>query len=72
MPIGLDETTPLPVPVLVTVSLGRGSVKVAVTVRAWSMVTVHGLVPLQPPPLQPVKTAPPVGSAVSLTEVPVI
>ena len=33
-------------------------------------VTVHGLVPVQPPPLQPVKVKPAAGVAVSATAVP--
>ncbi|PYN89529.1 MAG: hypothetical protein DMD87_05320 [Candidatus Rokuibacteriota bacterium] len=33
-------------------------------------VTVHGLVPVQPPPLQPVKVKPAAGVAVSTTAVP--
>src|SRR5436309_15859760 len=44
--------------------------KVAVTVVLAPSVTVHGLVPEQPPPLQPVKVKPAAGVAVSATAVP--
>ncbi|PYN89530.1 MAG: hypothetical protein DMD87_05325 [Candidatus Rokuibacteriota bacterium] len=40
------------------------------TVVAALSVTVHGLVPEQPPPLQPVKVKPAAGVAVSATAVP--
>ena len=68
MPIGLLVTVPLPLPTLVTVRVRLGW-KVAVTLLAASMVTVQGSVPLQPPPLQPVKM-PLLAVAVSLTRVP--
>ena len=45
---------------------------VAVTFWAALMVTVQGLVPLHPPPLQPVKVEPPLGVAVSVTVVPLV
>jgi hypothetical protein len=43
---------------------------VALTEVAAFRVTVHALVPLQPPPLQPVKTEPVAAVAVSVTAVP--
>ena len=70
IPAGLDVTVPLPVPVLSTVRVKLGSAKLAVTVVAVLIVTVHGPVPEQPPPLQPVKVDPPVGAAASDTGVP--
>src|SRR5262249_47937710 len=57
------ETEPDPEPVLVTVSL-RSAVNVAVTARAWSIVTWHGFVVPAQSPLQPVKTDPAAGVAV--------
>ena len=63
---------PLPVPALLTVSVNRCTLvlKVAVTVVAALTVTVHGLVPEQPPPLQPANVDPPAAVAVSVTTVP--
>jgi hypothetical protein len=47
------------------------SSKVAVTDRAWLMVTSQvGLVPLQTPPDQPVNFQPELGDSVSVTTVP--
>src|SRR5215469_3281349 len=45
-------------------------VKVAVTLRAWVILTVQVPVPLHPSPLQPVKVEPLAGAAVSVTLVP--
>ena len=56
-PLGVDETDPLPVPVRLTVSVYCRSVKVAVTLCAWSMVTMQDVVPLHAPP-HPVKSLP--------------
>ncbi len=70
MPVGLEETTPLPFPDLITSSVCRIEVKVAVTVWDRLRVTVHGLVPLQPPPLQPLKVEPLEGDAVRVSVVP--
>jgi hypothetical protein len=69
IPAGELETLPLPVPALLTVSVWLGRSKVAVTERAWSIVTVHGPVPVQSP-LQPVKVEPGVAVGVSVTDVP--
>ena len=44
--------------------------KVAVTERAWLMVTVHVPVPEQPSPDQPSNVQPALGAAVSVTSVP--
>ena len=64
-------TVPAPAPALVTVSAKVG-VKVAVTAVAALRVTVQGSVPVQMPPLQPVKTDPAAGVAVSVTTVPLV
>ena len=53
---GVPVTVPLPVPAFVTVSAKVGRSKVAVTVVAADKVTVHELVPEQPPPLPPFVT----------------
>ena len=47
-----------------------GTLKIAVSEMSWVMVSVHGSVPLQPPPLQPVKTKPTAGVPVRVTTVP--
>jgi zinc transporter ZupT len=46
------------------------AVNVAVTASAATIVTVHELVPEQPPPDQPANVLPAAGSAVSVTWVP--
>ena len=69
IPAGLLVTVPLPVPVLLTVRAKVG-VKVAVTAVAAETVTVQAAVPVQPPPLQPVKAELAPGVAVSVTTVP--
>ena len=69
IPAGVLVTVPLPLPALLTVRVKVG-VKVAVTVVAAVRVTLHAPVPVQPPPLQPVKTEPIAGVAVSVTTVP--
>ena len=63
-------TVPLPAPDLVTVSAKELCMKVAVTVAAAFIVAVQGPVPVQPPPLQPVKVEPAAGVAVKVTAVP--
>jgi hypothetical protein len=72
MPDGELVAVPDPVPALVTVRVcgGGGTSNVAVTERAWSIVTTHVPVPLQPPPLQPLNVEPPAAVAVSVTTVP--
>src|SRR5437016_1732301 len=72
MPAGLLVTVPAPVPALETVSVKVCRVKVAVTVVAALRVTVQAPGPEQPPPLQPVKVEPVVGTAVSVTAVPLV
>jgi len=69
MPAGTLVTVPVPAPLGITVSVWIG-MKVAVTAVAPLSVTVHGPVPEQPPPLQPVKAKPAAGVAVSVTAVP--
>jgi len=69
IPAGELMTVPLPVPALVTVSAKDGKVKVAVTVCAALIVTLHvAVVPVQLP-LQPVKVEPAAGAAVKVTMV---
>jgi hypothetical protein len=70
----LDVTVPLPVPVLLTVRLNccGEAVKLAVTVVAAFMVTLHVPVPEHPAPLQPLKVDPPVAAAVRVTTVPLL
>src|SRR5882724_2381161 len=72
MPAGLLVTVPAPVPALETVSVKVCRVKVAVTVVAAESVTVQAPGPEQPPPLQPLKVEPVVGTAVSVTAVPLV
>jgi hypothetical protein len=66
-------TVPLPVPVVATVSVcwpgggGGATLNVAVTVSAALIVTVHGLVEPQPPPLQPPNSEFGDGTALSCT-----
>jgi hypothetical protein len=77
--IPAGELVTLPVPpfwTLVTVSVnvpggggGAEVLKVAVTVIFWLILTVQEPVPVQPPPLQPAKTDPEAGRAVSVTVV---
>jgi len=68
---GVPVTVPLPSPLRPTASVKVGA-KVAVTVVAAETVTVQGPVPVQPPPLQPAKTEPVLGVAVSTTTVPLV
>jgi len=70
IPAGVLVTVPLPVPALLTVRMKVCGSKVAVTVVAAVRVTVQAPVPVQPPPLQPVKTEPLAGVGVSVTAVP--
>jgi hypothetical protein len=67
IPAGLLVTLPVPVPLLETVRAKLGSVKLAVTLCAWAIVTVHVPVPVQAP-LQPVKVEPVPAAAVRVTE----
>ena len=71
MPAGAEVMVPLPVPALIVVSRKRCGPNVPVTVRLFDSVTVHGPVPVQPPPLQLVKLDTPSGTGVSTTAVPV-
>src|SRR5215218_5423654 len=68
IPAGELATEPLPGPARFTVSSNVATEKVAVTERAWSMVTLQGSVPVQSP-LQPSNTEPVAGVAVSVTTV---
>ena len=69
MPAGVLLTVPAPVPGLETVSAKVG-VNVAVTAVAAVSVTAQVPVPAHAPPLQPAKTDPVAGVAVSVTTVP--
>jgi hypothetical protein len=74
-PAGLLVTVPLPVPATLTVSAwgitgGGVKVKVAVTLRAWVILTVQEPVPLHPSPLQPTNVDPLAAAAVNVTLVP--
>src|SRR5215831_3319694 len=73
IPVGALVTVPLPVPALVTVSTKDGTANVALTLWAALIVTVQVLVvPVQPPPLQPVNSEPAAGAAVNVTMVPLV
>jgi hypothetical protein len=65
-PTRIGLTVPPPLPFATTLMANCCSVKVAVTVRAWSNRTVQVLVPLHPP-LQPTKLEPVAGVAVNVT-----
>jgi len=69
-PAGALVTVPLPAPALLTVSVKDCKAKVAVTEVAALIVTVQVPLPVQPPPLQPVKVEPAAGAAVKVTKVP--
>ena len=69
-PAGALVTVPVQAPVTVSVSAMVAGVKVAVIVVALTGETVQGLVPVQPPPDQPVKTEPAVTVAVRTTGLP--
>ena len=69
MPVGSDDTTPVPVPARWTSSwYWRGS-NCALTRIALLTFTVHGPVPTQPPPVQPAKVDVASATAVSVTMV---
>src|SRR5262249_12949770 len=67
MPVGVLVTVPLPT--LVSVSEGV-AIKVAVTLRACVMLTVHVPGPLHPSPLHPANVDPLAAAAVNVTLVP--
>src|SRR5712664_3307027 len=69
-PAGALVTMPLPAPPLLTVSVKDCWAKVAVTACAALIVKVQVPVPVQPPPLQPLKIEPAAGAAVKVTAVP--
>ena len=64
-----DWTTPVPSPPTLTSTVKVSRSKLAVTVVATSNVTMHESVPVQPPPLHPVKTEPPPATAERVTTV---
>ena len=70
MPVGDDDTAPVPVPLLAIVSVTWVALNIAVTVVAAFIVTAHVPVPEQPPPLQPANVEPALGVAVSVTIAP--
>jgi hypothetical protein len=57
---------------LLTVKLNAWTLKLAVTLAAAFMVTLHVPVPEQPAPLQPLKFDPPAALAVRVTTVPLL
>ena len=73
IPAGELVTDPEPDPVFETVNVCVGTVlNVAVTDRAWLIVTWHCPVPEQPSPLQPANTEPSAAVAVKVTTVPLV
>src|SRR5207249_3856476 len=70
MPAGALVTVPIPAPLGMSVTAKLCTAKVAVTVVAAVTVTTQESVPVHAPPLQPVKTDPAAGAAVSATTVP--
>jgi hypothetical protein len=70
MPAGELVTVPVPAPDLVIVSAKDVCTKAAVTVVAAFIVTVQVPLPVQPPPLHPVKVEPGAAAAVRVTAVP--
>jgi len=70
IPAGELVTVPLPVPDFVTLSVKDDCTKLAVTDVAAFTVTVQEPVPVQPPPLQPLKVEPAAAAAVRVTDVP--
>jgi len=70
MPVGALVTVPVPAPALVMASVKGCRANVAVTDWAALIVTVQVPVPVQPPPLQPLKVEPVAGVAVKVTAVP--
>src|SRR5258708_24604465 len=67
MPTGLDVTSPLRRPSLVTARVKRWSMKMAVTDRAFAIVTVHVAPDTESHPVQPVNSESTPGAAVSVT-----
>jgi hypothetical protein len=70
MPLGTDVTVPNPTPFLVTESVNVGRWKLAPSVTSPVIVITHVPVPLQPPPVQPLKIEYIAGVAESVTTVP--
>ena len=69
MPAGLEVTVPVPSPDLPAVSVKVWMAKPAVADRAAVMVTVQAAPETESHPLQPVKSEPTAGVAVSVTTV---
>lgn len=70
IPAGFELTAPAPAPLRLTVSANVVRSNRAVIVVSAASVTVHGLVPVHPPPVQPANNEPLTGAAVSVTVVP--
>ena len=70
IPAGALVMLPLPAPDFATVSVNDDCTNVAVTEAAAFIVTVQEPVPVQLPPLQPLKVDPAAGVAVKVTAVP--
>jgi hypothetical protein len=67
MPPGDDVIVPLPPPARATIRVVGALTKLAVTVVDDDIVTTHGPLPMQPPPLHPAKVEPGAGVAWSET-----
>src|SRR5947208_1855305 len=67
MPPGLEVTVPRPIPVFVTDSVKRFSMKIAVTDRTFTIVTVHVAPDSESQPVQPLKVELAAEAAVSVT-----
>ena len=72
IPAGLEVTVPPPAPFLLTVKGKVCTLKLAVTVRAALMVTVHVAPETESQPLHPPKRDPVLAAAVSVTAVPLV
>ena len=72
IPGGAEVTDPVPLPAPCTVSINCCCPNVALTLRAWSIVTMHEreLAQVIPEPFQPLNTAPAAAVAVRVTDVP--
>jgi hypothetical protein len=69
-PAGVDVTVPAPLPAFVTASRCVLRVNIAVTIIGAETLTVHGPVPVQPPPDQPVNVEPVAAVAVNVSDPP--
>ena len=70
IPAGFEVTTPAPAPVLLTPSVKLATLKLAVTVRALLIATLHVVPDTESQPVHPAKTEPAFAAAVIVTVVP--